>query len=140
MSSHPSSASAPAELRRLPVAGELLRERGALLQRGEEDAVLVGVGGDAVPAEDVAQDREVAGGVLLLAEEGAKHLPRGVVDRGLEREEGTLLPEPAGARAVELEQHPRRGAAVAALAVAGRAVLPGARQAGRAEDALHARP
>ena len=88
----------------------------------------------------VAQDREIARGILLLAEDGRDHLPRRVVDGPDQGEAGTAALEPVVPAPVELEEealgrHPR-----AAAAVPGRPPSARAGDARGAQDPAQALP
>ncbi len=95
---------------------------------------------DAAALDRVAQDREIARRILLVAERRRRHLPRRVVDRSDEGHRGPPPFEPVVAAAVELEEealgrHPR-----AAAPVAGGAAPSRAREPRRPEELAEALP
>jgi hypothetical protein len=119
----------------LQLLGE--RERGAGLAVEDPMAVGVGGAGHAIAAEELAEEQEIAVGILLQAKDAAEDLPRGVVDRGMEDEARPPVFEPRVVTAVHLDQQAglRHGLAPAAMPRG----PAGARaaNAGGAEDPLH---
>jgi len=106
-----------------------------------EDPVPVAVDGErhAVPANGVAQDREVTGGVLLVAERRPGHDPGRIVDSADEGQPWTALGQPVVATAVELDEEAGLGHPVTPAAVTWGATVARAGSAGRSEQALERR-
>jgi len=111
----------PAELGRLLSSCELLRDRpgrrGVVLE--DRVAVVVELQREAVVPEHLAQEEEVAVGVLVLAEEGGNDFAGGVVDGAEDGGWGLVWAEPVVEAAVYLQEHSFLGPAIAAAAVSG---------------------
>jgi len=107
-----------------------------------KDAVAIRVrgGGQAVAADQVAEQEEVAVGLFLEAKDPAEHLAGRIVNRGVEDETGAAVFEPGVVTAVHLDEEPGLRHALAAAAMAGRAAGAGTPDAGGAEEALHRPP
>src|SRR3989442_4276296 len=130
----------PAELGRLALSGQLLRGALALAVRAPEDAVPVAVHRQRHAAlKELAQHLEVPGDVLLLAECRTEHLAGGVVNGPEQRGLRPIRAEPAMPAAIELGEHPGRGAALAAAAVAGGPMPPRTGNPRVAQHAPHTR-
>ena len=95
---------------------------------------------DAIAADRLAHDDEVARDVLLVAEGGRGHPPGRVVDRADEGQPWAAALEPVVARAVGLEEHAGLGHPVAPAAVAGCAAATRAGDPGGPEDPADAHP
>lgn len=125
-------------LGRVGLAAELLLQRQRRPFPALEDAVAIGVDGDGNPMcpDDLTKQQEVAGGILVLAEDGPQDRPGGIVD-GVEQDQSrSALLEPGVMTAVQLDQHPPAGHPLATEAVLGRASAPGAAQPSGAQDAV----
>lgn len=115
-------------------------ERGAGI--AVKDPVAVGVrrAGEAIAPDELAEEQEVAVGILLRAEDAAEDLARGVVDGGVEHQPRPAIFEPGMVAAVHLDEESGLGHAFTAAAMAGRAAGAGAADPGRAEEPLHRAP
>jgi hypothetical protein len=104
-----------------------------------EDPVAVGVGHswEAVAADDLAEEEEVAVSVFLQAEDAAEDSPGGVIDRSVEDEPRPTVFEPGVMAAVHLDEETGLGHAFAAAAMAWGTALTGAADPGGAEESLH---
>jgi hypothetical protein len=102
--------------------------------------VVVELQGDAVAPERLAQEEEVALGVLLLTEESGHDLASGVVDGAEEAGLGLVWAEPVVEAAVYLQEHSFLGSAVPAAAMSGWPALLLGLLSRLAAEALHARP
>ena len=109
---------------------------------GLEDAVPIAVQGerDAVPADRLAQDGQIAGRILLLTEGRPGDDPGRVVDGGDEGQARATLAQPIVATSVGLEEHARLGHPVAAAAVTRRASTARAGDPGCPQDPPDADP
>jgi len=94
--------------------------------------------GQPVVVDRGPQDLEVAGGVLLVAEQRGRDPARRIVDGTDEDELRTTLLEPAMATAVELEERALGAHARPSAAIARRPPTPGAGDARAAEDRAQA--
>jgi hypothetical protein len=95
-----------ADLGGLGPALELLGqgERGAGVAMKDPVAVGVGGRGEAIAADELAEEPEVAMGIFLQAEDAAEDLARGVVDGGVEHETRPAIFEPGVVAAIHLDQ------------------------------------
>lgn len=102
------------------VPGELIGDVGAVADEDEGAAAVVVEGaGDAVAADDVEQEKQVAIGVLLGAEVGGDDLTSGVIDGSDERNGHAAVLEPEVEAGVDLQQATATAGALAAVAVLG---------------------
>jgi hypothetical protein len=126
----------PPELGGLRPASQLLLQAPGDLGVPLEDAMAVAieVQGDALGAEDLTQQQEVAVGILLLAEDGGHDLARRIVDRSKQGAAGLIGPQPVVGTAVDLQQHPRLGHPIASPPVTWCPALANRGNASRAED------
>ena len=106
-----------------------------------EDAVPIRVDRDreAMGSHQVAEQQQVAGGILAFAEDGPQDLAGGVVDCMKQDERGAAGLQPGVMAAVHLDEEPGATHALPPLTVLGRAAAPRTAQAGRAEDAMDSR-
>ncbi len=132
----------PADLGRGDLALELLREALWRPRITMKDAVPIGVGGgrQAIAADELAQQQEIAVGVLLGAKDAGQDFPCGIVDGREEHEARAALLEPGMVTAVHLDEEPRLGHALAPTAMLGGAPGTGAPDARLAQQALHGGP
>ena len=100
-------------------------------------AIRIGGGGEAVAADQVAEEEEVAVGLFLEAKDAAEDRAGRIVDGGVEDEPGAAGFEPRVVTAVHLDEEAGLRHALAAVAMAGRAAGAGTADAGGAEEALH---
>ena len=117
--------------------GRLLARLSSML----EDRVSVAVDGQRYPAlpDQPLHEKEVAAGVLLLAEQSVRHRAGGVVHGQQQDEPGSLFPQPPMVAPIYLQQHPFLGHAFAPDTVSGRPTAAGAVHAGADQDAAHRR-
>lgn len=129
----------PADLRRLGAALELLGqgERGAGIAM--KNAMPIGVDGSrqAIAPDEVAQEEEVAVGVLLEAEDSGQDSAGGVIDGRQQHEPRTAVFQPGVLAAVHLDQEPGLRHALPAAAMARRPAGPGTPHPGGAQQPLH---
>ena len=106
---------------------------------GLEGAVAVAVDDlrEALRGDDREEQHEVARGILLLAEDRARHRARGVVDGAQQAEPRTAALEPVVGAAVELEEHALGRHPWPAAAVPRRPPAPRAGDALGAQDGPH---
>jgi hypothetical protein len=127
------------DLRRGDVALELLREALRGPRIAMKDAMPIGVGGcrQAIAADELAQQEEIAVRILLGAKDASQDFARGIVNGREEDEARAALLEPGMVTAVHLDEEPGLGHALAPTAMFGRS--PGARapDARLAQQALH---
>lgn len=129
----------PTDLGGIRAAAQLFLERERCLFGAVEDPVMVGVHGDreSVGGDDLLEEHQVAGGILMLAEDCAEHGAGRIIDSVEQDEGGAALLEPGVMAAVELDEQSRSRHTLPAQAVFGGAPPPRAAQAGRAEDAVN---
>jgi hypothetical protein len=115
-------------------------ERGAGI--AVKDPMAIGVGGDgqAIAADEVAQEAEVAVGVLFVAEDPAEHPAGRVIEGGMEHQPRAAIFKPGMVTAVQLNEEPRLGHALPATAMPRGPTGAGTTQPGRAEKPLHSPP
>ncbi len=104
-----------------------------------EDPVAVGVGrsGEAIAADELAEEQEVSVGILLQAEDTAEDLARRVIDGGVEHETRPAIFEPGVVAAVHLDEESGLGHALTTAAMAWGTAGAGAADPGGAEEPLH---
>ncbi len=112
-------------------------QRGPGIAVKDPMAIGVGGGGNAIAAEQGAEEKEVAVGIFLQPKDAAQHLARGIIDRRVEHEAGTAVLEPGVMAAVHLDEEAGLGHALAVAAMPGWAAGAGTADPGRAEEALH---
>lgn len=100
-------------------------------------AVRVRRRGEPIATDEVAEEQEVAVGVLFQAEDPAEDPARRVIDGGVEDEPRPALFEPGVVTAVHLDEEPGLGHAVPAAAMAGWPAGAGAANPGCPEESLH---
>ena len=85
---------------------ELIRhgERGAGIAVKDPMAIGVGGGGEAIAPDQMAEQEEVALGILLGAKDAPEHLPRRIVDRCKEDKTGAALLKPVTVAPVQLDE------------------------------------
>ena len=112
-------------------------ERGAGI--AVEDPMTVGVRrrGEAIAADELAEEQEVAVSILFQAEDAAEDLARRVIDGRVEDQTRPAIFEPGVVAAVHLDEETSLRHAVPAAAMAGRAAGAGAADALGAEQPLH---
>lgn len=130
-----------ADLRGIGAAAQLLVQRERRAVPAFEDAVAVRVDRDREPmgGHQVAEEQQVAGGILALAEDGAQDPAGSVVDRMEQDERRAAGLQPGVMAAVHLDQEAGLTHALPPLAVLGRAAAPWTTQARGAENAMHGR-
>lgn len=113
------------------------RERGAGI--AVKDPMPVGVGGrgEAIAADELAEEQEVAVRILFQAEDPAEDPTRRVIDGRVEHETRPAIFEPGVVAAIHLDQESGLGHAVPAAAMARGAAGAGAADALGAEQPLH---
>lgn len=131
-----------ADLGGLGPASELFAQGqgGAWIAVKDAVAIRVGGGGEAIPADQLAEQEEVAVGLFLEAEDAAEYVSGSIVDGGVKYEAGATVLEPGMVTAVHLDEEAGLRHALAAAAMAGRATGAGTADARRAEEALHRPP
>ncbi len=129
----------PADLGRGDVALELLRQALRSPRIAMKDAMPIGVGrgGQAIAADELAQEQEIAVGILRGAKDASQDFARGIVDGREEDEARAALLEPGMVTAVHLDEEPGLGHALAPAAMLGRAPGAWAADARLAQQALH---
>ena len=127
-----------ADLRGIVVPAELLGERHGRGARKHENTMAIGVhrAGDAVAAEQMPQEEQIALGVLSQAKEGGQDPAAGVIDGGEEDEARSPGFEPGMMAAVELDEEPGLRHALAPATMTGRSAGAGTAEPGVAEEAL----
>jgi len=113
------------------------RERGTGIAVKDSVAVSVRCRGEPITADEMAEEQEVAVGVLFQAEDAPEDPARRVIDGRVEHEPGAAFFEPGVMAAIHLDEEARLGHALAAPAMARRSAGAGAADPGRAEEALH---
>lgn len=131
-----------ANLGRLGPALELLGQGQRRARIAVEDPVTVRVGrtGEAIAADELAEEQEVAVRVLFQAEDPAEDPPRRIIEGGVEHEPRPTLFEPGVVAAVHLDEEARLRHAVPVAAMAGWAARARTAQPGRPEEALDRPP
>lgn len=130
-----------ADLGGLGATLELLGEGEREPRIAMKDPMPIGVGGagEAVAANEAAEEQKVAMGVLLETEDALQDLSGGIVQGSDEDEAGTPVLKPGVMTAIHLDQEARLRHALAAAAMPGWAPGAGAANPGGAEQALHGR-
>lgn len=115
-------------------AAELLVEGERDAGIGAKNAVAIGVHGrgEAVAADEMAEQQEVAVRIFLETEDGPEHAARGIIDRGEEDEAGAAVLQPGVVTTIELDEEARLRHALSSAAMAWGAAGAGTAQAGRA--------
>ena len=95
-----------------------------------EDTVAITIEGqgDPVAADDPFHQQEIAPGVFLGLEDGARHRAGGIIHRQQQGEPGSPLFQPGVMAAVDLQQHALLGHPLPTYPVFGGTVPPGAGQ------------
>jgi len=127
-----------ADLRGVVVPAELLGERHGRGARKRENTMAIRVhrAGDAMAAEQLPQEEQIAGGVLGQAKESGEDPATGVIDGREEDEARSPGFEPGMMAAIELDQQARLRHARAAPTMAGRSAGAGTAEPRAAEEAL----
>lgn len=128
-----------ADLGRDDGALELLRQALARPRIAMKDAMPIGVSGgrQAIAADELAQQQEIAVRILLGAKDARQDFPRGIVDGREEDEARAALFEPGMGTAVHLDEEAGLGHALAPAAVLGRTPGAWASDACLAQQTLH---
>src|SRR5579864_3288556 len=131
-----------ADLGRGDVALELLRQALWSPRIAMKDTMPVGVGrcGQAVAADELAQQQEIAVRILLVAKDTGEDFPRGIVDGRQEDEARAAVLEPGMVAAVHLHEEPGLRHPLAPAPVLGRSPGAGTPEACLAQQALHGGP
>ena len=113
------------------------RPGGVIFRTVLEDSVPVGVQGEsnAAAPEQSLHQQEVTAGILLFAEEGARHTAGGIVHGEQDRELRSVLAQPPVATAIHLDQPALPGHPLPAHPVLGRAPAPRTAEPGVDQDA-----
>ena len=129
----------PADLGRGEVALELLRQalRGQRIAMKDTMAIGVSGGRQAIAADELAQDQEIAVCVFLRAKDAGEDFAGGIVDGGMEDEAGAAVLEPGVVAAVHLDEQAGLRHARPAAAMARGAALARTANAGGAQQSLH---
>jgi hypothetical protein len=112
-------------------------QRGAGIAVEDPVAVSVRCTGQAIAADEVAEEQEVAVRILFQAEDAAEDLACGVINGRVEYQPRPAIFEPGVVTAIQLDEEAGLGHAVSAAAMAGRAAGAGAADALGAEQPLH---
>ena len=112
-------------------------ERGAGIAVEDPVEVSVRRSGETIAADELAEEQEVAVGVLLQAEDAAEDLARGVIDGGVEHETRPTIFEPRVVAAIHLDKESGLGHAFPAAAMAWGTAGAGAADPGGAKQPLH---
>jgi hypothetical protein len=128
-----------ADLGRGDVARELLRQALWRPRIAMKDAMPIGVGRcrQAIAADELAQEQEIAVGILLGAKHTSQDFARGIVDGGEEDEARAAIFEPGMVTAVHLDKKPGLRHALAPAAMFGRPPGPWTSDARFSQQALH---
>jgi hypothetical protein len=112
-------------------------ERGAGV--AVEDPMPIGVGGprEAIAPDEVAQEEEVAVGILLEAEDSGQDAAGGIINGGQQHEPRATILQPGVLAAIHLDEEAGLRHALAATAMAGRPAGAWATDPGGAEEPLH---
>lgn len=127
-----------ADLRGIVVTAELLWERHRPGARKCEDTMAIRVHGarDAVAAEQLPEEQQIALGILGEPKEGGDDSARGVVDGGEDDEPRAAGFQPRMVAAVELDEESGLGHSLAPAAMTGRAASAGTPETCTAEQSL----
>src|SRR5579864_1162467 len=130
------------DLGRGDLALELLRQavRRARIAMKDAMPIRVGRGGQAIAADELAQQQEIAVGILRGAKDARQHLAVGIVDGGEEDEARAAILEPGMVATVHLDEQTGLRHPLAAAAMFGRSPGAGAPDARLAQQALHGGP
>ncbi len=130
------------DLGRGDVALELLHQAPWSPRIAMKDAVPIRVGrrGQAIAADELAQQQEIAVGILLGTKDTRQDFARGIVDGGEEDEARAALLEPGMVTAVHLDEKPGLWHALAAAAMLGRSPGAWAPDTRFSQHALHSGP
>lgn len=121
------------------IALELLRQALGSPRIAMKDAMPIGVGGrgQAIAADQLAQQQEIAVGILLGAKDACEDFARGIVDGREEDEARATLLEPGMVTTVHLDEQSGLGHALAPATMLGRAPGAGTPDARFAQQPLH---
>ena len=121
------------------VALKLLRQALGGQRIAVKDAMAIGVGGgrQAIPADELAQQQEIAVRVFLRAKDAGEDFAGGIVDGGVEDEAGAAVLEPGMVAAVHLDEQAGLRHARPAAAMARGAAPTRTANAGGAQQSLH---
>lgn len=127
------------DLGRGDVALELLRQALWSPRVAMKDAMPIGVGrrGQAIASDELAQQQEIAVGILLGAKDTSQDFARGIVDGREEDEARAAILEPGMVTAVHLDEKPGLRHALASAAMLGRSSGAWAPDARLSQQALH---
>jgi hypothetical protein len=112
-------------------------ERGAGIAVEDPVEVSVRRSGEAIAPDELAEEQEVAVGILLQAEDAAEDLARGVVYGRVEHETRPAIFEPGVVAAIHLDEESGLGHALTAAAMAWGTAGAGAADPGGAKQPLH---
>lgn len=128
-----------ADLGRGDIALELLRQALGGPRIAMKDAMPIGVGGgrQAIAADELAQQQEIAVSILLEAKDASQDFTRGIVDGREEDKARAALLEPGMVTAVHLDEEAGLGHALAPAAVLGCTPGAWASDACLSQQALH---
>jgi hypothetical protein len=129
----PSDLGLPRDAAELVVEGE----RRVRIRAKDPMAIRVDCGREAVAADELTEEEEIAVGVLLRAKHGAQDTARGIVDGGEEHEAGAAVLEPRMVAAIELDKEARLRHALPAATMPGGPAGTGTANAGSAQEPLH---
>jgi len=118
---------------------ELLRHALRRLRSGAKDPMPIGVdcGGQAIAADEVPQQEEIAVRIFLGAKDTGEDFARGVIDGGEEDEARAAVLEPGVVAAVHLDEEAGLRHALAAAPMPGGPSAAGTADAGAPEEPLH---
>ncbi len=128
-----------ADLGRGDVALELLRQALWSPRIAMKNAMPISVGrrGQAIAADELAQEQEIAVCILLGAKDASQDFTRGIVDGCEEDESRAAILEPGMVTAVHLDEKPGLGHALAPAAMPGRSSGAWTSDARLTQHALH---
>lgn len=131
-----------AHLRGLRPIPELLSQTQRRPGVAVKDAMAIGISGagKAIAPDELAEEEEVAMGVLLQAKDGRQDASGRIVDSGEKDETGAAVFEPGVLAAVHLDEQAGLRHALAPAPMAWGAARPGTADAGSPEQALHCFP
>ncbi len=127
-----------ADLRVIALALELLRQGGLYPRRRAKDAVAIGVGGpgDAVAAQELAEEEQIAVRILLEPEDGPDDASSRIINGGEEDQTWSAVLQPRMVAAVHLDEEAGLRHPFAPPPMAGRASGAWAAKPGSAEQTL----
>jgi hypothetical protein len=132
----------PADLRGFDSPLQLLGQGERRAGIAVKDPMPVGIGGrgDAIAADEAAQQAKIAMCVFLRAKDTREDFAGGIIDGGVEDEPGSAVLEPGMVTAVHLDEQASLGHALAAAAMPGWPARAGTTDASPAQQSLHGFP